>query len=99
LLSTAGKRDSFSISALGSPDTANVVLSQDLKRRWVDSLLVDDDKVLVVAFAELVLELDDLHDLVICELTLRLDEFLSLISIRPEESGVHLSLFILKRNV
>jgi len=86
LLTTASKRDSLSISALGSPDSDNAVLSQDLKRRWVDSLLVDNDEVLAVVFAfgisaELVLELDDLHDLVICELTLRLNELFSLISI------------------
>ena len=99
LFATAGERDTLTVSALSSSDTDNTSTSKDLKRRWVDTLLVDDNEILVSAVAEALLEFDDLVDAIISELSLRFNELLSLICVRPEESRVDLSLFVLERDI
>jgi len=99
LLATAGERDSLTVSALGATDTDDVVAGEDLKRGWVNTLLVDDNKVLVGAVAKALLELDNLHDTIIRELPLRLDELLSLVCVAPEEARVDLGLFVLETHV
>ena len=96
LLATAGKRNTLTVPALGTADTYNVVAGQDLKRRRVNTLLVDNNEVFVSAVAEALLELNDLHDAVISELTLRLNELLPLLGVAPEESRVDLSLLVLE---
>ena len=93
------KWDSLSVSALSSPNSDDVVSGEDLEGGWVDTLLVDDDEVFVGAVAELLLEFHDLHHFVIGELALRLDQFLSLFSIRPEEARVDFGLFVLERHI
>ncbi len=99
LLTTAGEGNSLTVSSLGTSDANDVVAGEDLEGRRVNTLLVDNDKVLVGAITELLLELNDLQNAVISELTLRFDQLLSLIGIAPEESGVDLGLFVLKRDV
>lgn len=93
---TAGKRDSLSISLLGSSDTNNLVTGEDFKRWWINTFLVDDNEVLVGAITEFPLELDNLLDFVISEGSLGLDKLLSLLGVGPEEAGVDLGLFILE---
>jgi len=47
LLSTTGKRNSLSISLLASSDSDNTVSSKDFQGRWVNTLLIDNNEVLV----------------------------------------------------
>ncbi len=99
LLTAASEGNSLTVSSLGTSDANDVVAGKDLEGRRVNTLLVDNDKVLVGAITELLLELNDLQNAVISELTLRLNQLLSLIGIAPEESGVDLGLFVLKGNI
>jgi hypothetical protein len=98
-LTSAGERDSFTVSLLGAADTDNASAGEDLEGGGINTLLVNDDKVLVGAVAKLLLELNDLVDLLVGEGALGGDELLSLVSIGPEESGVNFGLFVLKRDV
>lgn len=97
--STASQWDSLTISLLGSSDTDNARACQQLKRRWVNTLLVYNDEVLVSAIAELLLEVNDLLHFVIGELSLRSNELLSLFGIGPEETGVDLGLLVLQGHI
>ena len=99
LLATAGERDTLTVSALGTTDANDVVAGEDLEGGRVDTLLVDDNEVFVGAIAQALLQLNNLHDTVISELTLRLNQLLSLVGVGPEESGVDLGLLVLKRHV
>ena len=99
LLATAGERDSLTVSALGTSDSNDVVASEDLEGRRVNTLLVDNDEVFVGTITQSLLELDNLHDTVVSELSLGLDELLSLVGVAPEESGVDLGLFVLEGDV
>jgi len=99
LLATASERDTLTVSALGTADADDVVAGEDLERGRVNTLLVDDNEVFVSTVTEALLELNNLHDAVISELTLGLDELLPLVSIAPEESGVDLGLLILEGDV
>jgi len=99
LLATASERDTLTVSALGTADADDVVAGEDLERGRVNTLLVDDNEVFVSTVTEALLELNNLHDAVISELTLGLDELLPLVSIAPEESGVDLGLLVLEGDV
>ena len=99
MLATTGERNTLTVSALSAANTNDIVAGEDLQRGWVDTLLVDDDEVFVSAVAQALLELHDLHDTIIGELSLGLNKFLPLVSVAPEESRVHLSLFVLKTHV
>ena len=97
--STACEGNSLSVSSFGSTDADNTLTGKDLERRRVDTLLVNDDEVLVGSLTKFSLELDDLEDLVVGELSLGLDELFTLLSVRPEEAGVHFGLLVLKRDI
>lgn len=99
LSATACQWDTLTISLFASTDTNDLITSKDLKRWWINTLLVDDDEAFVGAFAELSLQLDDLLDLVVGELSLRGNELFSLLGIGPEESRVDLSLLILEGHI
>lgn len=81
LLATAGEGNTLSVSALSTTDSDDVVAGEDLKGGWVNTLLVDDNEVLVGTIAQSLLELDNLHDSVVGELSLRLDQLLSLVGV------------------
>ncbi len=99
LLTTASERNSLTVSSLGTSDANDVVAGEDFEGRRVNTLLVDDDKVLVGAITKSLLELNDFQNAVIGELTLRFNQLLSLIGVAPEESGVDLGFFVLERDV
>jgi hypothetical protein len=99
LLATAGEGDTLTVSSLCAADTHDAVAGEDLEGGGVNTLLVDDNEVLVGAVTEALLELDDLHDSVVSELSLGLDELLSLIGVGPEEAGVDLGLLVLEGDV
>ena len=99
LLATTGERDTLSVSALGTADADDAVAGKDLKGRGVNTLLVDNDEVFVGTVTETFLEIDDLHDSIIGELSLGLDQLLSLVGVGPEEAGVDLGLFVLEGDV
>lgn len=99
LATTASEWNSLTISLLGSSDTNDSVSGQELKGRWVNTLLVDNNEVLVSSITELSLEFNDLHDFIVSELSFGSDELFSLFSVGPEESRVDLSLFVLKGDV
>ena len=86
LLATTGKSYTLTVSALSAADTYDVMASEDLERGWVDTFLIDNNEVFVSAVTQTLLELNNLHDSVVCELSLRLDELLSLVGIGPEEA-------------
>ena len=81
LLATTGQRDSLSVSSLASADSDDSGAGKNLKRWWVNSLLVDHNEVLVGALAKLVLQVDDLVNLIVSVLSLTLNQLLSLIGI------------------
>ena len=99
LVSTASQWDSLSISLLGSSDTNDSVSGKKLKGWWVNSLLVDNNEVLVGSIAQLSLEIDDLLDLIVGEGSLGSDELLSLLGVGPEETGMDLGLLVLEGDV
>jgi hypothetical protein len=100
LVSTTGEGDSFSVSLFASADTNNSISSEELKRRGVNTLLVDDDKVLSVLLgADLSLEINNLLDLVVSELSLGGNQLLTVFGVGPEESGVDFGLLVLERDV
>lgn len=99
LFTTAGEGNTFTVSLLAATDAHDAGSGEDLERRGVNTLLVDDHEVFVGALAELLLEGNDLVDSVVGELTLGSDKLLSLVSVGPEEAGVDFGLFVLKRHV
>ena len=99
LLSTAGEGDTFSVSLLATPNSDDTVTGEEFEGRGVNSLLVDDDEVFVVVLAQFPFELNDLHDLVIGELTLTGNELLALVGVGPEEAGVDLGLLVFEGDV
>lgn len=97
---TADKLESLHVSSLGSSESKNVVLGEDVKRQGVNTLLVDDHKVLcAVVTAKFLLELNNLLEFGIDETTLALDKLITLLSARVEEARVNLGLLILQTDV
>ena len=99
LFTAAGKRNSLTISALSSSDSDDASTSKNLKRRWIDTFLIDDNEILVCSIAEALFKFHDLVNTIISELSLGFNQFLALISVWPEETRVDFSFLILKRNV
>lgn len=100
LVTTASEGDSLSVSLLASADSDNSVTSKELKRRRVNTLLVDNNEVFAVFLsADLSLEVDNLLDLVVSELSLGGNKFLTVISVGPEEARVDFGLLVFERDV
>ena len=99
LLSSASEWDSLSVSLLCSSDTNNAISSQKFEGWWVDTLLVHDNKVFVVSFAHLSLEVNNLLNLIVSELSLGGNQLLSLVGVGPEETGMDFGLFVLEGDV
>jgi len=100
LVTTTGEGDSLSVSLLGSADADDSVTGEELKRRGVNTLLVDDDEVLSVLLgADLSLEINNLLDLVVSESSLGGNQFLTVFGVGPEEAGVDFGLLVLERDV
>ena len=88
------------VPALGAPQRQDAVLHQHVQAQRVDALLVDDDKALFrVAAAHLLLELDDLAQFGVDELSLALDQLLALVRARVEEARVDLGLLVLEAHI
>ena len=89
------------VPPLRATEGKDAVLSKDVQAHGIDTLLVDDDEVLGLLVradhlvANLVLEFDDLLQLVVNELALRLDELFTLFGRRVEESRVDLAAIVL----
>lgn len=64
---TTGEGESLHVSLLGAADADNALAGEHLEGGGIDTLLVDDNELLVGAFADLALEVDDLLDLVVGE--------------------------------
>lgn len=80
--STASEGDSLSVSLFAPADTNDAVTGKELKRRRVNSLLVDDNEVFAVFFgADGSLEVNDLLNLIVGELSLTSDELLAVLSV------------------
>jgi hypothetical protein len=100
LVTTTSEGDSLSVSLLASADTDNSVTSEEFERRGVNTFLVDDNKVhSVLLGADLSLEFDNLHNLIVSELSLGGNQFLTVFSVGPEEAGVDLSLLVFEGDV
>jgi len=100
LVTTASEGDSLSVSLLASADSNNSVTSEELKRRGVNTLLVDNNEVFAVFLsADLSLEVDNLLDLVVSELSLRGNKFLTVFSVGPEEARVDFGLLVFERDI
>lgn len=78
---TACKWDTLTISLLCATDTNDASAGEDLKRRRVNTFLVDDHEILVGAFAHFLFELHNLSHSIIRECTFRRNQFLSLVRI------------------
>lgn len=82
LSSTASEGDSLSVSLFASADTNDAVTGKELKRRRVNSLLVDDNEVFAVFLgADGSLEVNDLLNLIVGELSLTSDELLAVLGV------------------
>ena len=85
------------VSSLGTTQSKDTVLHQDVQTHRVDTLLVDQHETLWLLsgpdglIANGVLELDDLLQLGVDESSFRLDELFSLFCGRVEEAGVDLA--------
>jgi len=99
LLATAGKGNTLTVSLLAATDAHDAGSGEDLEGGGVNTLLVDNDEVLVGALAELLLEGNNLVDSVVGELTLGSDQLLSLVGVGPEEAGVDFGLLVLEGGV
>jgi len=99
LATTTSEWDSLTVSLLASSDTNDSISGQELKGRWVNTLLVDNDEVFVSAIAKFSFKFNNLHNFIISELSLGGDELFSLFGVGPEETGVNLGLFVLKGDV
>jgi len=75
----------FHVTTLGSTESENPVLRKDIQTHGVDTLLIDDDKVLELFLgidslvANEVLQSNDFGKFGIDEFSLRLDKFLPLL--------------------
>ena len=94
----ARQRDALHVAALRAPRGEDALLGEHVERKRVDALLVDEHERFAVR-AHLALELDDLADLIVGELALRLDQLLALRGVRVVEPGGDLGLFVLERHV
>ena len=80
------------IPPLRPPQRQNTILHKNIQAKWIYSLLVDDNKGLLLPFgvdrliADKVFEFDDLLQLGVDELALRLDELFPLLGRRIEET-------------
>lgn len=96
----ADELQALHVAALGAAQGEDAVLGQDVEGERVDALLVDDDEGLLgVAAADLVLELDDALQLGVDEAALALDQLLALLGARVEEARVDLGLLVLETHV
>lgn len=69
----------LSISSLGPTEGKDVVFGKDVKGQRVNALLINNDESLVSAVADLFLKVNNLGQLGIHKLALRLDELLPLL--------------------
>lgn len=85
------------VTPLRPTECQDAILGEDVQRKGIDTLLVDDDEVLGLLtrpyslVADEVLQLDDLLALRVSEASLRLDELLALLGRRVEETRVDLA--------
>mmetsp|Transcript_903 Transcript_903/g.569 ORF Transcript_903/g.569 Transcript_903/m.569 type:complete len:422 (-) Transcript_903:70-1335(-) len=93
------QRNSLTISSLCSSDTNDTVSGEEFKRGRVNTLLVDDNKVLVGTLAQFLLQITDLLNLIIGKSAFTGNKLLSLVGVAPEETGVDLSLFVFEGNI
>ena len=92
--------ETLHIPPLRPPQSHDAVLREDIERKRVDALLVDDNEVLLrVAPAHLLLQVNDPLELLIHEATLALHELIALLSARVEEARVDLGLLVLQADV
>lgn len=98
-VSAASKGESLHVPPLCSSNTDDVLFGEHVEREWVDSFLVDDNEVFVGSIAHFSLKFNDLCNFVICELSFRFDQRLSLLGRRPEETGVSLCLLVLQADI
>lgn len=97
---TTDQLKTLHVPALRATQSQNAVLGEDVEGKRVDTLLVDDHKVLLsVSTADFLLQLDDLLEFGIDEAALALDELVSLVRAGVEEARVDFSLLVLKPNV
>ena len=84
LLLRADRNAPFHVPPLGTTERKDTVLRKDIQTQWVDTFLIDDDKVLLFLFGvnclitNKVLELDDLPALGISEAPLGLHKLFTL---------------------
>lgn len=96
----ADELQALHVAALGAAQGEDAVLGQDVEGQGVDALLVDDDEALLgVAAADLVLELDDLLQLGVDEAPLALHQLVPLLGARVVEARVDLRLLVLQADV
>jgi len=82
LSSTASEGNSLSVSLFASSDSNDAVTGEEFKRRGVNSLLVDDNEVFTVFFgADGSLEVNDLLNFIVGELSFTGNEFLTVLSV------------------
>ena len=98
-VTTASKCESFHISSLSSSKSNNAFLCERVQTERIDTLLVNNNEVLVSAFTDFLLEVDNLLAAFISESSLARRKLFSLFSIGVEEAAVDFSLFVLERDI
>jgi hypothetical protein len=80
-LSSASKGNTLTIALFGATDTDDTGAGENFKGRGVNTLLVDNDEVLVCTVADLFLELNNLVHLFVGECALRSNKLFTLVSV------------------
>lgn len=97
---SANQLETLHVPSLGSPEGHDSVLHEDVETQGIDTLLVDDNEALVrVSAANLLLQLNDLLQLRVHEFTFALHQLVSLFRRRVVEPGVDLRLLVFQTDV
>lgn len=97
---TADKLKTLHVPPLSSPEGENAILDKNIQAQGVNTLLVNNNEALVgVGTADLLLELHDLLQLSIDELAFTLHQLIPLFGRRVVEARVDLRLFVFQTHV
>lgn len=95
----AGERQALHVAALRPAQRHDTFLGEHIQTHRVDTFLIDDDEILAVVVAELLLQFDHLLHALLDELALGGDELLPLLGSFVEEARVDFALLVFHADV
>mmetsp|Transcript_1708 Transcript_1708/g.3815 ORF Transcript_1708/g.3815 Transcript_1708/m.3815 type:complete len:224 (+) Transcript_1708:813-1484(+) len=96
--STAGHGEALHVATFRAAEAENTLLGENIQRERVDSLLIDHDE----AFTLLTHRSFEIHNLptpLVQPLSFALDQLLTLLGVRVEETTLHLRLFVFEGDI